>query len=720
MSIFDELRRRQVFKVAVAYAILSWLIAQIASVLVPALRLPDWALSLVTLLLFLGFPVALFLAWAYELSPEGIRHSDTSETRSPGRSLSGRRLDFTIIGLLATALAFVVVDQYMLEDHEGLSTKTDVRGSPSVAVLPFVSISGDPEQDYFSEGISEELLNVLARIPDLHVPSRTSSFSFKGTNASLETIASELGVDHLLEGSVRKEGEQVRISAQLIAVSTNRTLWSASFDRELTSVFEIQDEIATRVADVLQLRLLGASSRSLSRTTIPEAYDAYLQGLAYIATRVSADNRKAIESFKLAIELDPQYAAAYAMLASAYNVARLFDFMDPREASSGAAVAADRALELEPLLARAYFERSQLAQDPATRIADLQTATELGLNDADAYLSQSQLLFTLGRHSEARIALEKAVSFDPRSVQLNWMMGSLRLNLGDRSGARGYYLRSIDLQPASPNAYAGMGDVETAEGRLDEAVKWYVAGLERDPGHGHMTTWVGFLYLSLGDERRAQNWLERGADLLRIHGTAGALLSEFIPLVGHGADPDKLFRLVRGVSPGLFGPFGSRIFRKAIVATNRNDDIRTYFVEFWPELFRDEPEIGTYNFDVVPDVAWILRSEGREDRANALATAALAVFRDSNWAPMYPSDLTTSLIEVEILAALNRDREALQELLRAVDNGWRFGWWQVERDPTLTSIRALPEFQAVMHRIREDVATQLANMPEYALPALAE
>lgn len=621
MSILGELRRRHVIKVAVAYAIVSWLLVQIAAVLVPALRLPEWVLSLVVLLLTLGFPVAFFLTWAYELTPEGVRRAGAVSLPERVRWIAGRRLDFAIMGLLAAALAFVVVDQYLLEEQGDAGPAAELPSGPSVAVLPFVSLSGDPEQAYFSDGISEELLSVLSRVPGLRVPSRTSSFAFRGADTPLETIAEELAVDHVLEGSVRRDGEQVRVSAQLVDVATNSPLWSQTYNRELTGVFEIQDEIAARVAEALQIRLLAEPGGSASRTANTEAHDAYLRGLAYVSTLASGNVARAIESFERAITADPEYAAAYAMLARTYNVARLFDFMDPQEAAARASAAVDRAIEL-------------------------------GLDNANAHVSQSQVLLRQGRYAEARRALETAASLEPRSAELNWRMGTLRLNRGDHSGARGYYQRAIRFEPTSPTAYAGIGDVETFEGRLDEAVRWYVAGLEQDPGQGHMMTWVGFLYISLDDEARAGPWLERGAALLEARGTAHDFISEFIPLVMHGDDPARLIELVRGVSPGLFGPFGTRIFRKIVTSTGDEAEIRAYFEEFWPGLFTEDPAINIANLEAVPDVVSILRSGGQTEEAETMLREALRVFRDNDWPPSFPMDPAAYLVEAEILTLL--------------------------------------------------------------------
>jgi tetratricopeptide (TPR) repeat protein len=510
----------------------------------------------------------------------------------------------------------------------------------------------------------------------------------------------------------------VRISAQLIDTATNRSLWSETFDRELISVFEIQDEIAARVAEMLQIRLLGSASQDVSRTTSPDAHDAYLQGLGQVATQASADVLAARESFQRAIEFDPQYADAYAMLAKSYNRARQFDFIEGEAATAGARVAVERALELDPLLARAYYERSQLAQNPAEQMEYLQRATELGLNDADAHLSRSLVLDRLGRFAESRAALEEAVSLDPRSAELTWLLGAVRLNLGDRRGARGYYQRTIDLQPTSPNAYAGMGDVNTVEGRIDESVRWYVAGLEQDPGHGHMSTWVGFLHLALGDEAQAALWLDRGAVLLQSQGTARELFSEFVPLARHRSNPARLMRLVQGVSPALFGPFGTQIFRKILLPTGTAAEIRPYYEAIWPGLFVDEPAVRVFNMDIVPDVAWMRRSAGEVEQADNMLLEALEALRTNDWVSMFPSDAQISITEVEILASLGREDEAIRALRRKVDEGWRFGWWLAEDDPVLASIRERPEFIAMMTEIKADMAQQRARMPRYE-PATA-
>ena len=286
---WSELKRRKVVRVAIAYAIIAWLMMEIASVVLPGLQLPDWTITLVIALLALGFPVALVLAWALDVTPEGIKVDTTGEN--------------------------------LPEPHTAGPDRQEERGKDgrrSVAVLPFVNRSNDPDNEYFSDGISEELLNLLCKVPKLTVASRTSSFSFKSQNADIETIARKLNVDVILEGSVRRSGDRVRITAQLIDAATDRNLWSENYDRQLIDVFEVQDEIAQNIVDALKISLSPDQRqliRPMSTTSNMEAYDYYLRG-RYFLERFDADN--ALIMFENAVKQDDQFAAGYAGIAESY------------------------------------------------------------------------------------------------------------------------------------------------------------------------------------------------------------------------------------------------------------------------------------------------------------------------------------------------------------------------------------------------------------------
>ena len=322
MSIIEELKRRNVFRVAVAYLVTSWLSLQVADIVLETIEAPLWVMKALMLVIAVGFPVALIFAWAFELTPDGIKkEKDVDRTQSVTHK-TGRKLDFTIIGILAVAVVLLLTDRFtgvgptvpaaapgqvVTESVEQEST------AKSVAVLPFINMSSDPEQEYFSDGISEEILNALARVKELKVAGRTSSFAFKGESQDLRQIGETLGVEHILEGSVRKSGTTVRITAQLIQVEDGFHLWSDTYDRELNDVFAIQDEIATAILEQLKAHLLDGEQIVVSTTRAnSEAYDLYLLAKQRIYERTRPTLEFAAETLDRAIALDPEYAPAYA------------------------------------------------------------------------------------------------------------------------------------------------------------------------------------------------------------------------------------------------------------------------------------------------------------------------------------------------------------------------------------------------------------------------
>ena len=302
-GLFAELKRRNVVRVGIAYAIVAWLLVQIVVSVEEPLSLPAWTDTLVIVLLAIGFFVALILAWAYELTPNGVKRTKMVPLTESAAGLTGRKLDFAIIGLLVIAVAAMFADNYIFDDADSPGI------APSIAVLPFVDMSPDGDQEYFGDGIAEELLNELVRLDGLRVAGRTSSFAFKGTNANHETIAEALDVATILEGSIRKDGDKVRITAQLINASDGYHIWSETYDRDLQNIFAIQEEIATSVAGELGVRLGvgGVNAFHGAGTSNVDAYEAYLQGLTG-----SGDDR--VRHLLRATELDPNYSAAWSQL----------------------------------------------------------------------------------------------------------------------------------------------------------------------------------------------------------------------------------------------------------------------------------------------------------------------------------------------------------------------------------------------------------------------
>ena len=291
MSLFNELKRRNVFKVTIAYIVMAWLVMQVADVILNNVEAPAWVFHVILLLLGIGLPFSIFFAWAFELTPEGLKREHEVDRSQSITTQTGRKLDFLIIGVLVLALGYFAYDKFVLQpsrDAELVQATTEtvteqVAAEPeassesdkSIAVLPFVNMSDDASNEYFSDGISEELLNLLSKIPELRVISRTSAFSFKGKEIDIPTIAQQLNVAHILEGSVRKAGNQIRITSQLIDARSDTHLWSETYDRTLGDIFAIQDEIAGAVVDALKLTLLGDTPQV--EQINPEAYALYLQ-----------------------------------------------------------------------------------------------------------------------------------------------------------------------------------------------------------------------------------------------------------------------------------------------------------------------------------------------------------------------------------------------------------------------------------------------------------
>jgi TolB-like protein len=333
-SLFAELKRRNVIRMAGLYLVGAWLLTQVASTVFPAFDVPGWALRALIIVLAIGFVPALIFAWVFELTPEGIKRDAEVKPEESIAPQTARRMDRTIIVVLIIALVYFCFDKFVLgprrEVAAAISATQAARPTPagvaapvaaevspkSVAVLPFVNMSGDPKNEFFSDGITEEILNALAQIPDLKVAARTSAFAFKGKDPDLRHVGEVLAVAHVLEGSVQRSGDDVRITAQLIDTRSGFHLWSEKYDRKLTNIFAVEDEISKAIADKLQLQLAGARASGTGNTSDAQAHELYLRGLPLLAAR-GPGLRDAIAAFGKAVELDPKYAQAWGALAEA-------------------------------------------------------------------------------------------------------------------------------------------------------------------------------------------------------------------------------------------------------------------------------------------------------------------------------------------------------------------------------------------------------------------
>jgi adenylate cyclase len=522
VSLLAELQRRSVFKVAAAYLVVGWLVIQVAATLAPQMGLPEWTPRFVSLIVMLGFPVALVIAWVFDATPEGLKVEPAPV---------GTKRMLAIAALLAAA----AIGWYWKGGPVGEGGTGSAR---SIAVLPFVNMSGDPSNEYFSDGISEEILNVLARTPELSVAARTSSFAFKGKTQDIPGIARELKVRMVLEGSVRKQGERVRITAQLIDAETGFHAWSQTYDRDLKDIFAIQDEIAKAIGNELKVRIGGAggSNASVSGTTDVAAHDLYLRGLALWQQRTDASLLASIDAFRKALEADPGFAQAWGALSMAYAVIPAYsNRLSNAEAELQSIDAAQRALALDPTLAEAYMAMGNIAgtgvwsgRRRATGVALLQRAIELRPSSATAYQWMGTMQMEMGDPAQGLAALQRAAELDPRSLIVASNLASLFSMLG----------------------------------RDEEAIATCLPTLEYAPDSILCVSVMGMSALMLGDRARARPYYDRWAR--NVGGGTDRQVAEFFAALEGKADRKAFVRKLRAFperswrdanSGNLFGDF---------------------------------------------------------------------------------------------------------------------------------------------------------------------
>jgi serine/threonine-protein kinase len=483
-SFFVELKRRNVYKVAVAYIVGGWALSQGIAQVLPVFDVPNWAIRLVVLLIIIGFPIALIIAWAFEVTPEGIKR--TEEADAAGQRSRGVIWIYVVLVGVALSVGLFFVGRYtgshaVPRQSEAAAT---VPGK-SIAVLPLVNESGDPKDEYFSDGLSEELIAALAQISGLKVIGRSSSFRFKDRKEEPKTIGEKLGVSTLLDGTVRKQGDRVRIVAALVNAADGIQLWTRTFDRELKDIFAVQEEIARAVADSLKVRLLGTDSRSgqASATDNAEAHNAYLQGHFHLVRRNVEDFRKAIEYYDQAIQLDPNYALAYAERGEAWAFTGDFTGQRPT-AYPKARSDAEKAVAIAPTLAEARAALGWvlcLADWKFTEgLAELRRAKELSPANPTANDLLARIIVYLGHFDEAERQARQAVELDPLSTVTQGNLARVLFYAGKLDEADAAARKAAELQPAGAGTHRFQVLIAAERGDGEAALR--EAQLEPDPG----------------------------------------------------------------------------------------------------------------------------------------------------------------------------------------------------------------------------------------------
>ena len=480
-NFFAELKRRNVYKVAVAYAVVAWLLLQGASIVLPSFEAPAWTMKVLILALAVGLPIAVVLAWAFEITPEGIVRADEVDPNKSITRKTGRRLTAVIV-VIAIFAAGLFVFQTSRRRTDGASTTATLNSVPSaneksVAVLPFDDLSAKHDQQFFGDGLAEELLNVLVQIDGLSVASRTSSFAFKGKNLSIPDIAKTLGVANIVEGSVRRVDNRLRVTAQLIDVATDRHLWSQTFDREVTDIFAIQDEIARSIADALKVRLGRAADKKAGTENV-EAYELYLLGLYHWNQRTEDGLRKALDFFRRASEHDPSFARAFAALSMTYSLLPSYAAFDRDLADREALVAARKAVALDPksaealtALASSYFNQGKVRQ----ALEAYDRAVAANPRYAVARHWKGIALTAVGRLADGEAEVRAARALDPASLPLQ---SFLSVNLAQQGRLEEALAEALDLLRRAPDYRNGLHQAFVQAAMLGRA-REFVGLLER-------------------------------------------------------------------------------------------------------------------------------------------------------------------------------------------------------------------------------------------------
>jgi TolB-like protein/cytochrome c-type biogenesis protein CcmH/NrfG len=477
-NFFAELKRRNVYKVAVAYAIVGWLLIQIVTQVFPFLEIPAWVVRLVIALVAIGFPIALVIAWAFEVTPEGIKRTEDVDSAASARQPRKHAWIYVVVVGAAFSIGLFFIGRYTGRNTAG-AARTELLAK-SIAVLPFDNLSRDPDNAFFAEGVQDEILTRLAKVADLKVIARTSTQRFKSAPENLPDIAKQLGALNILEGSVQKVNDQVRVNVQLINALTNAHLWAEIYDRKLSDIFAVQSDIAKTVADTLQAKLTGSEKQMIASqpTTDTAAYELYHKGRSFWEKRTGDNIPKAIAFYEQAIARDPNYALAYAGLASAHILSPFYTGADRHEASSKGKEAALKALRLDPNLAEAHLALGKVLFfseiDLAGATREYKRAIELKPNDAGAHhWFGNDTLTALGRFEEAIAEGRRAVELDPLSIVINADLGGTFYYARRYDESVTQLRKTLEIDPTSFYTLYTLGIALQAKGDLSGAIAEY-------------------------------------------------------------------------------------------------------------------------------------------------------------------------------------------------------------------------------------------------------
>jgi TolB-like protein/Flp pilus assembly protein TadD len=730
MSFFKELKRRNVFRVGIAYAISAWVLIQAMDIFLPIFGAPEWVMKVLSLILLSGLPIVLMLAWAFELTPDGVKREQDVDRSSSITGNTGKNLNSAIIGLMAIAIAFLLYDKFSSEptSEAALDAATnspvnqEIQTAPeaepnqkSIAVLPFDNRSRNADDEFFVEGIHDDLLTNLARIGSLKVISRTSMTKYKDTEMSIPDIAKELGVGTIMEAAVQRSGDTVRINVQLSDAQTDEQLWAEIFDREMTAenLFALQSEISGKIAEALKATLSPEEQQRINEkpTENLAAYNAYMLGRQLMTRRNSEDIDRAADEFQRAVDLDPGFALAWTSVAEIAGLQMQYSDLDFLESIQIRRNAADRALALNNTLGEAHLSKATVLDFDelyAEAEASYLRAIELSPGNATAHHRYAGFLDQFPqRRREALQTMIRASDLDPMSSIIQVELGGIYKSLGQYEAAERQLRRVMEIDPAFAPALVEMSDLMSMMGRHDEQVKWIQKSMAMDPGRLNLNLALLWAYMDLGDsEAMSEIRKKMEADNPDHLFTGMTTMLQAMYAGNYAASMEAAVWVNQRMGRQ---PFFRRIYGFLNNMSEKYEEARGHFEisdpgyfkrDQWRSALEETPEMAC-------QIGWILLKTGDVELGNDLLDMAETYLVDE--LPQYIDHADRYTVDA-CYSARGRIEESLDSIETWVSHRHYQGWYFLRSHPQWEPLQGHPRFEAAMQQIQDDLAVQRANL----------
>ncbi len=738
MSLFNELKKRNVFRVGIAYVVSAWVIAQVVELVLDSIEAPAWVMQALLLGLGLGFIAALIIAWAYELTPEGIKKEKDVLRDDSITSITAKKLDYiTLAGVLLVVALFtyqqlkpaddnqptdvVLQDSATLINKENTQQQKPIASEPqviaevsnkSIAVLPFSNMANNPENEPFTVGLHDDLLTHLSKISALKVISRTSVMEYKDTTKNIKDIAKELGVANVLEGGVQRSGNQIRLNVQLIDADTDEHLWAEIYDRELTTtnIFNIQTEVSKEIAKALKAQLTPAENKSIETapTDNLEAYDAYLAARQLIEKRKSEPLKQALVLFKKASELDPNYALAYAGQALTLHLLGNYSDLRKENVSEQIESLIDKAIEINPLLAEAHaIKGTHFADQGKIKEAEASFKLSIGLNPnlAETYHFYGHMLRNI-RPAESLTLHRKAVELDPLSNIILANLGWVLMAINNQEEALDTFKKLHKLNPEFTAGLQGIAWVNDVLGNYAQAIIHQAKGINLDPNNVGIVSWLLSHYFDIGDATAAQNELGK--------------VKKIVPYHPSYRYPEAVLKMLSGeyqaAQQGLLkaledDPENKSIKRNIAQFSILNGDCELS-VQMWrsvaPEMFLEDYLLYGNNMLTEIELVWCLNQMGQKQTADQLLEKILLY---SN--KIGKANQSSQFYQAAILAVQNKSKEAAEAYAKVIASKRTRDWYWIDHLPYYAEMRKEPVFIKARKQLMQDLAEQRAFLAAY-------